>query len=173
MSNSNYATTSKFTFKSVGNIVTDEKFNNKTTAESLVRNIGIMTPVRQSGTSEIFDMHKDPREQLKDNLKNLIMTNQGERLCRHDFGANLKSILYDYTKEQEYVNLVSKLIRKTVETYMPVIDISEVNVLVLNNLEKNNANLAGLAKLKLRVIFSVPKLRAENLAVEVEMFIGG
>ena len=56
---------------------------------------------------------------------------------------------------------------------MPVIDITEVNVLVLNDLEKNNANLAGLAKLKLRVIFSVPKLRAENLAVEVEMFIGG
>ena len=51
--------------------------------------------------------------------------------------------------------------------------ITEIQTVVLNDLEKNNANLAGLAKLKLRVIFSVPKIRVENLGVEIEMFIGG
>jgi len=173
MSDAPNATISKFKFKSVGKAYTARKFDNTEAIGSLERSIGIMTPVRQSGKSEIFDMHTDVREQLKDNLKNLIMTNQGERLCRHNFGANLKSVLYDYTKEQEYINLVGGLIRQAVERAMPVLDITEIEVLVLNNLEKNNANSAGLAKLKLRVIFSVPKLRVKNLGVEVEMFIGG
>ncbi|GEM_PF-878463 len=173
MSDATNATVSKFSFKSVGNVVTARKFDNTSTIASLERSIGIITPIRQSGKGEIFDMHTDVREQLKDNLKNLIMTNQGERLCRHAFGANLKSVLYDYTKEKEYINLVSGLIRQATEQSMPALDITEVEVLVLNNLEKNNANLAGLAKLKLRVIFSVPSIRIENLGVEVEMFIGG
>ena len=56
---------------------------------------------------------------------------------------------------------------------MPVIDITSVESVIIDNEEKNAANRAGLAKLRLRVIFGVPIMRAENLAVEIQMFIGG
>ena len=174
MSNSSHATTSKFKFKSVGNVVTDEKFDRTSNKDTIANTkIGIKTPLRSTPSSDIFDMHNDPREQLKDNLKNLILTNQGERLVNTAFGANLKSVLYDYTKDTEYKRTVDDLIRGAVEKFMPVININEIQSVIIDEQEKNSANRAGLAKLKLRVIFSIPVMRVDNLAVEVSMFIGG
>ena len=174
MSNSNYATTSKFKFKSVGNVVSDKRFDKSESVDALTGvKIGIKTPPSFNGQTEIFDMHNDPREQLKDNLKNLLMTNQGERLINTGFGANLKSVLYDYSKQEEYKTVVEDLIRSSVEKFMPVIVITDIETVVLDPQEKNSANRAGLAKLKLRVVFGVPIMRIENLAVEVSMFIGG
>ena len=162
---------SKFKFKSVGNKFSDRKYDNSNITK--IRNIGIKTPLRSSSTTEIFDMHTDIRGQIKDNLRNLILTNQGERLCRHNFGANLKSILYDYSKDEQYKQAISKMITDTVEKHMPVINILDIESVVLTDEEKNRSNKLGLAKLKVRVYFSVPKIRVDNLAIEVEMFIGG
>jgi phage baseplate assembly protein W len=161
----------KFKFKNSGTNFKSRKFVsiNKT----MVTNVGIKTPLRSSGTTEIFDMHTDPREQLKDNLKNLILTNHGERLVSHNFGANLKSILYDFSKEKEYLEMVSKFIIEAAQKHIPVININDIQSVVLDREEKNNANLNGLAKLKVRVIFGIPNIRIENLSVQVEMFIGG
>ena len=174
MSNSKHATVSKFKFKSVVNAVTDEKFDRTTDKDALANvKIGIKTPPRNSAGSEIFDMHNDPREQLKDNLKNLIMTNQGERLVNTSLGANLKSVLYDFSKDREYKQTIDNMIRLAAEKFMPAINITEIQSVVIENQEKNTANKSGLAKLKLRVIFSVPIMRVDGLAVEVSMFIGG
>ena len=160
-----------FKFKSVGKKTTDRKFDTKKTSK--VQPVGIKTPVRNSGTSEIFDMNSDFREQIKDNLRNLILTNQGERLCRHDFGANLKNVLYDYSNDREYQQTVKNLILEAVKKDMPMISITDIQTVVLNDLEKNTANRAGLAKLKLRIIFGIPRARVENLAIEAELYIGG
>ena len=138
MSDSKNATVSKFKFKSVGVPVSQESRertaikNNAASAQ-----IGIKTPVRNTGHTEIFDMHSDPREQLKDNLKNLILTNQGERLVSYQFGANLKDVLYDFSKVQDYQSLVGNQIRAAVEKYIPVINIDELQAIVVDEEEKN------------------------------------
>ena len=162
---------SKYKFKSVGNKRTDRRFDNSEVTN--IQNIGIKTPVSSTGNKEIFDMHTDFRAQLRDNLKNLIMTNQGERLARYDFGANLKSVLYDYTKEKKYNETIKELIVNAAERHIPVIKITQIESVVLTDLEKLNANRAGLAKLRIRVFFEIPSVRVTNQAVEVEMFIGG
>jgi len=162
---------SKYKFKSVGNKRTDRKFDNSGITK--IQNIGIKTPVSSNTATEIFDMHTDFREQLKDNLKNLILTNQGERLCRFSFGANLKSILYDYTKDKKYNETVKEFIVRAAEKHIPVIKITDIQSVVLTELEELSANNAGLAKLKVRVIFEIPSVRIVNQAIEVEMFIGG
>ena len=162
---------SKFKFKNVGNKFTDRKFDNSTVTK--VVNIGIKTPLRNSGNSEIFDMHTDPRDQVKDNLKNLILTNQGERLGMYAYGANLKNILYDFSNEKKYLELVKQSINNAAQKYMPMVAIQDIQTVVLNRLEKQNANLNGLAKLKIRVIFTIPLLLSEQLGIDVEMYIGG
>jgi len=174
MANSKNATTSKFKFKSVGTVVSDDRPGQESIKNAMANaKIGIKTPPSFTGRGDLFDMHNDPREQLKDNLKNLILTNQGERLINTSFGANLKSVLYDFTKEAEYKRIVEDMIRSSAQKFMPVINITEVQTVIIDQQEKNVANRAGLAKLKLRVIFSVPVMRVDNLAVEVSMFIGG
>ena len=162
---------SKFKFKSVGNKRKDRRFDNSNLTKT--QNIGIKTPLSSGTSSEIFDMHTDFREQLKDNLKNLILTNQGERLGRYDFGANLKSVLYDFAKDKKYKETINEMIVNSAERHIPAIKITNIESVVLNDIEKLNANKSSLAKLKLRVVFDIPKVRISNQAVEVEMFIGG
>ena len=67
-----------FNFKSSGNKLGDREIQPKITKKD--RDIGIKTPLTNYQGRQLFDMHTDPVAQIKDNLKNLILTNAGERL---------------------------------------------------------------------------------------------
>ena len=86
--------------------------------------IGIKTPLEKGTVKNetLFKMHFNIVDQIKDNLKNLIMTQKGERLGYPDFGTNLRAI-YSNTSLAENEDLVadyaSQDIKKAVEKYMP------------------------------------------------------
>ena len=84
----------EITFKSAGTLATDDKYSG--TVESVP--IGIKTPL-QFGLvkSGIFDMNFEYADQINDNLKNLIMTNYGDRLGLYKFGANLRQLVSERT----------------------------------------------------------------------------
>jgi len=83
-----------YAFKNVGFKSTDRRFK-KITSQPVP--IGIKTPLELSdGKSSLFRVHFQPRDQISDNLRNLVVTNFGERLGRYDFGANLGSLTFDF-----------------------------------------------------------------------------
>ena len=161
----------QFKFKSVGEKPTDRRNDN--TGRITPQNLGFKTPLRSSGNSDIFDMHQDPREQLRDNLKNLILTNKGERLGMPEYGVSLKSISYDFSNKKEYVSIVNQQIIEQTRIYIPAIVIKNVSVDINDDTETIVSNRQGLALLKLNVLFDVPVLRSENLAIQIAMYIGG
>ena len=62
--------------------------------------IGIKTPVEPDPADQgLFLMHTDIKAQIADNLRNLILTNWGERLGNYFFGANLRPILVDFSSK--------------------------------------------------------------------------
>lgn len=93
-----------------------------------VKPIGIKTPLERGRLKgeTLFKMHFDIVEQIKDNLKNLIMTQKGERLGFPDYGTSLRTI-YSNTSltEDQIAELASLEIKSVVETYMPNIRLSE------------------------------------------------
>ena len=75
-----------YSFKSVGDLTTnviEERYS------ALPTPVGIKTPLELGNGTNIYKMHYSLQEQIKDNLRNLVLTNNGERLGRPDFGANL------------------------------------------------------------------------------------
>ena len=81
------ATSSTITFKSAGQKIQD--YNNRIEqVEAPVRRpIGIKTPIRlKKGT--LFDMSYEVSDQIADNLRNLLLTNKGERLGNPAFGTD-------------------------------------------------------------------------------------
>ena len=160
-----------FNFKSSGNKVGDREVNPKITKKE--RDIGFKTPLTNYQRRQIFDMHTDPAAQLKDNLKNLILTNAGERLGLYDFGADLNALLFDLSSdrnvEAEFVDRINIAVQK----YMPGIEIDEVTEVELDRQEKEIANRAGMAKIRLRIRFSIPAARIANQAIEVTLQAGG
>lgn len=125
-------------FKSIN----DEKRNNKVL-------IGIKTPVRKSNNPNetLFEMHTDIFNTIEDNLKNLIMTQKGERLGFPDFGTNLSQVYSDNTlTDDEKVELATQQIFKTVSKYMPSITLQNFyseKVPIVNEKE-NILNKSGL-----------------------------
>ena len=125
----------KFKFKSSGISATDRLYDKSDVANKTVTKIGFKTPFRDSGQDDIFDMHTDPREQIKDNLRNLLLTNHGERVGHYNFGANLKNILYDFTEDDAYKNTVTEHIRVAVDNFMPTVNIDDVQLILLSDKE--------------------------------------
>jgi phage baseplate assembly protein W len=129
--------------------------------------IGISTPVR-FGTSEkgTFDMHVDLAKQIRDNFRNMIATNHGERLVYQDFGANLKSLVFELGTEQAD-SLALQRISNTTRKYMPFVTLNTFEPVQLGG------DGFGNAKTKVVITYSVPSLFLTDQSVEVIFTYGG
>ena len=113
--------------------------------------IGIKTPLEkgnvQNGES-LFKMHFSIEDQVVDNLKNLIMTQKGERLGFTDYGTNINRIYSDTSlDEDEIADVVSQEISTAVSKYMPSIRLSQFYTQKVENFTNklNSSNTVGLA----------------------------
>jgi phage baseplate assembly protein W len=164
------STSSKFKFKSSGL----KKGRKETKREVAKRtDVGVVTPLSNRSGKGMFDMHTDAGSQLKDNMKNLIMTNHGERLGLAEYGANLYPVLFDLTATENLKQEVSKRILLAVERWMPAIAVDDIQVLEMDRTEKTLINKKSMTKIKLRVIFSLPAMGLSRLAVDIALVPGG
>ena len=82
--------------------------------------LGIVTPLRPGiGRSDLFEMHFDPVAQLSDNLRNLILTNHGERLGRYNYGANLRPLLTELGAKEDFDAEAMRKIINAVNNWLP------------------------------------------------------
>ena len=159
---------SQFNFKSSGFKTTNRKFTQKKT---VARPVGIKTPLEEG--DDIFKMHKNPTSQVADNLRNLILTNKGERLGRYNFGANLKAIVFEYSNSPNFNQIITDVIISEVQKYIPSIQILDIDPVVVDRSEKNDNNKIGLALVRVRINYIIPSLKTPNLGLEVDILAGG
>jgi len=162
-----------FDFKSSGIKVDDAKFK-EADPESKIRPIGIKTPLEPGrGRTELYKMNEDPLEAIADNLKNLVQTNMGERLGRFDIGCNFKAILFDRNaqNESEYQNAAVSSLNEQVRRYLPLVTIDDVS---FSPVEKTDyTDKTSLAKVTVKIVFSVARLRRFRNKLEVILYNGG
>lgn len=107
--------------------------------------IGIKTPIEPGyrDNETLFKMNFDPFEQIKDNLKNLILTQKGERLGFPDFGTDLLQI-YSNTElsDDQIADVVMAEIQEAVRKYMPSLFLKNFYSQKLSDDEKGT-NQAG------------------------------
>lgn len=116
-------------YKNVGKKVEDfEKRLNKENKlrKSIKEPIGIVLPLKPKKNSNetLFEMSYDLNEQIKTNLKNLILTSKGEVLCNPDFGTNINS-LYNSTETDSIEEQAMEEIKKSVNKYFPYISLEK------------------------------------------------
>jgi len=164
----------KFNFKSTGYKIDDKKFKLTSQQKQSLKSvpIGIKTPL-QFGEKNVrlFEMHYNPVDQIKDNLKNLLQTNAGERLGRHNYGASLSALLFERVSlNQEFETVATKQILDQVKRYIPILQIDNVNYSV----DKKVLNdTTSLAKITIMIDFSVPRLQLTNQKTEIVLYVGG
>lgn len=163
----------KFNFKSSGFKTDDNKFKlTDQQKQSIQVPIGIKTPVRfGSKQTKLFEMHYNPIDVLKDNLRNLIKTNAGERLGRYNYGCNLSSLLFERASlNDSFENLASKLIIDQIDRFMPIVQIDNISFDVE---EKSLNDNTSLSRIIVDLKFSIPRAQLTNQALQIIMYAGG
>jgi phage baseplate assembly protein W len=127
--------------------------------------IGIKTPLKLVGGKNLFEVNTAIQEQIKDNLRNLLLTNHGERLMFHDFGANLKPLLTEYNNKEDFDSEAMVRINTAISRYLPFI-----TPLAFDSTPDYRDN-QFVGKIKVLVVYSVPALQISEDALEIELFI--
>lgn len=151
-----------FNFKSVGR-TQEQKLNEALVITSSP--VGIKTPLRL-GTSEGFlAMTFTLADQVHDNLRNLILTNHGERVCFYDFGANLRPLTTEFTTQDDFDSNAIDRIRTAVGKWMPYIDLENFTS-VTDRTENKNTGIV-----RLTITYNVPALGVKLKKLEVTLYV--
>ena len=154
-----------YDFKSVGQLQT--VYENNVVDVAIKNPIGIRTPMLFAPTGNtMFNMSYDLGTQIRDNLRNLIATNRGERLMLGDFGANLLPLAMEMTAE-DIDGEAARRISAAVDKYMPFITLETFEPKVDNSEDGN------VIRSVVRVTYSVSDLNLTDQAVEAVILVGG
>ena len=75
--------------------------------------------------SAVFVPTYQTRDQIKANLVNYLLTNNGERVFRPTFGSNLRALLFENIDYQSLEDLKSR-IENSISSYFPLVKIKEI-----------------------------------------------
>jgi len=82
-------------------------------------------PLRITQTDGAYELNKTYRETVKQNMKNLILTNPGERIMDPDFGVGLQAFLFELDSSITRGNIIEK-VREQVAIYLPFVQLQEI-----------------------------------------------
>jgi phage baseplate assembly protein W len=71
---------------------------------------------------------KRNEEAVKESIKNLILTDKGERLMQPLIGGNIRAMLFE-NNTPAVIKMIQEQVRTTIETYEPRCSLIDVNVL--------------------------------------------
>jgi len=128
--------------------------------------LGIKTPMQLAASEGLFEMHTDVGKLVSDNLRNLILTNHGERLGFFDFGANLRPILFNLGSEDGDLEAINR-IKRAVSKYMPFVSLQNFQTFTDRDDNRN------VAKIGIQVTYSIPRVNEAVRSLEIMLYMGG
>ncbi len=177
MTAKNYSTEKSTTtsFKSAGQKIVD--YNNRIENVTVVERIpiGIKTPLSLKKGS-LFEMNFDLSAQITDNLRNLIMTNKGERLGNPNFGTDLRKTQYNTAnKEDAEIEMMAK-IQNAVKIFLPFVELIDFSTTQLppsmvTSTSDLHSGFAGGA-LSVKITYIVPQISNAEKGLTVLLPMG-
>lgn len=136
--------------------------------------VGIKTPVEiGTGRSGIFQMHFDPLSQIDDNLKNLILTNKGERLGNYSYGADLKRLTTELSSTDNFDSRAMSKISDAVKKYMPYVELDSFQSSTDKSIDRDLSEQGSITKIDLVVRYGVPQLKVSGRVISVSLYCVG
>mgnify|MGYP006247949871 FL=1 len=113
--------------------------------------IGLALPIKPDDNN-VFSLTKNSYDQVRHNLRNLLLTNVGERVYQPEFGSRLRELCFEQL-DDTLPQRIEDEVRRAVNFWLPYVNIVEVETLT----EQDNKS-----KIFVRVKFSTT-LNSETL----------
>ena len=109
-------------------VIDTEEFNNFA--------VGITLPI-QRGNEGYFRQSFRTFDQVRSNLKNLLLTKRGERIFQPDFGSGLHDLLFNPATEKFEEDLETT-INDAVAKWLPYVIVEDINIDISKEMTDNN-----------------------------------
>ena len=86
--------------------------------------VGLEFPLDHNLTG-FFRQSKTIPQQVKSNIKNLLLTSKGERVFQPNFGCDLKNVIFEQIDIQS-LDEVDESIREALSTWLPYVNINDL-----------------------------------------------
>ena len=114
--------------------------------------IGLDLPIRKSeGKEGYFASTSTTIEAVKNNIRNLLNTHQGERLMQPNLGINLRKFLFQQIDEQSIMSIQNEIL-DLFEYWLPFVEVRNIEVLT-----SETDLTVGVNKLNINIIFNIKK----------------
>ena len=125
--------------------------------------IGIDLPFRRSdGKEGYFASTTTTIEAVKNNIKNLVQTNKGERFMQPELGLNLRSYMFEQVTDETIINIQNDIV-DTFKVWLPFVEIQDIQV------SANETDAIGRNKLLINIVFNITKDPTSLESVQVEI----
>ena len=88
------------------------------------KSVGVTLPLRR-GNNGYFEVSYTTKDQIKSNIKSLLLTQKGERVMQPNFGSDLRKCLFEpNTKNLD--SIIEDSITEAINTWMPYVTIESI-----------------------------------------------
>lgn len=149
-------------FKSSGILSDSNIFNKKINKKPA----GISTPVSFSELNEEnFKLHISAADQIKDNFRNLVLTNKGERLGNYDYGSDLRKFVSEISNIANFESSIMENILHATQKFMPMVDLESFNA------EYNDDTEQELKNIIVTIAYNIPIMNVFDQKLDVTLYL--
>ena len=112
--------------------------------------VGIDLPIRRGDKLDgFFASTSTTIEAVKNNIRNLLQTNEGERLFQPNLGLPLRRLLFEHITTENLIGIQDVILDK-LEFWLPFVEVRDIQVL---STEDNTS--IGVNEIRIKILFNI------------------
>ena len=112
--------------------------------------VGIDLPIHRGTAADgFFATTSTTIEAVKNNIRNLLKTEEGERFFQPNLGIGLRKLLFEHITEENLLGVQDVILDK-LQFWLPFVEVRDIQVL-----SKKNSTEIGVNEIRVKLIFNI------------------
>tara|TARA_R110002110_G_scaffold379872_2_gene590432 strand:+ start:187 stop:678 length:492 start_codon:yes stop_codon:yes gene_type:complete len=112
--------------------------------------VGIDLPIRRGSDKDgFFASTSTTIEAVKNNIRNLLQTNEGERFFQPNLGLNLRRLLFEHITNENLIGIQDSILDK-IEFWLPFVEVRDIQVL-----SRDDTTDIGVNEIRVKILFNI------------------
>tara|TARA_B100001094_G_scaffold177406_1_gene171354 strand:+ start:798 stop:1274 length:477 start_codon:yes stop_codon:yes gene_type:complete len=112
--------------------------------------VGIDLPIRRGDDKDgFFATTSTTIEAVKNNIINLLSTNEGERLFQPNLGLNLRRLLFEHITSENEIGIQDSILDK-LQVWLPFVEVRDIQI---ETIESNQ--VVGANEMRVKIVFNI------------------
>jgi len=112
--------------------------------------VGIDLPFRRGDEQDgFFATTSTTIEAVKNNMRNLLQTEEGERLFQPNLGIGLRRLLFEHITEENLLNVQDTILDK-LEVWLPFVEVRDIQIL-----SRDDTTDIGMNEIRVKILFNL------------------